>query len=585
MNQKTRRWRMPLKIVLLPLGFVFILLLLGSAQQSRPDIQVTTPITLEAPNRRGDTITVEQGESVTLVATISNQETVPVAAAIDIAFQILRNGEAEPRDLGPTEVTCQTLPDPDDSSRCRLPGLGARGEPNDQLQLKAKLNTASLSPDQYTLFVLADLQNRVAETDETNNSGQGRLIVSPRLPNLTVLAEFVLIPEEPQQGDLLTVEFVIENDRRGADVTVPFNISLAFRPLGEDAFTLLVPPALFCPDCTVAGLPGFNPQLPKDQQQNRKKIQARFTTLLLTPAEYQLRIAVDSGNDVEEANESDNVLTFDFRLGEPPRNLSLSEGRLTPSVPSPESLISLAFAIRNESMAAATGVDLKFSLRQPETGTVFNMRDLPGFACAPAGALEPNKDKCAALTIGANGSLEIRAQFSAANLALGRYELEITVDPPGPETPRGKIAEINEGDNTLLLPFTLVEPGQVVPQTGPELHPTGLSLVPSSPIVQGQKVLVSAIIANSGNQDAGEFLVEFFIRREDVEQPQSFTLFGRQTIAGLRVGKTIEARRILETAGLEPGLYAVKVVVNSLGQAELDRNNNTIIAFLTVLKP
>jgi hypothetical protein len=40
----------------------------------------------------------------------------------------------------------------------------------------------------------------------------------------------------------------------------------------------------------------------------------------------------------------------------------------------------------------------------------------------------------------------------------------------------------------------------------------------------------------------------------------------------------------LDTAGLEPGLYAIKVVVNPLGQSELDPANNALIAFITIIE-
>ena len=208
------------------------------------------------------------------------------------------------------------------------------------------------------------------------------------------------------------------------------------------------------------------------------------------------------------------------------------------------------------------------------------MRDLPDFACSPAGALESGKDQCAALMVGPNGALEVVAQFAATDLALGNYELRAIVDPPTDGHPEGVIAETNERDNTLLLPFAIsTEP---IPQIAPELHPTGIVLIPASPVIQGQKVLASATITNSGNQDAREFRVEFSLRREDVSQQQGFAPFGTQTISALRLGKPIEVRSVFDTSGLEPGLYAIKVVVNGLGQAELDGNNNSIIAFLTV---
>lgn len=568
MNVRASRW---LKLAALLISWALVFGVGLAQQQNRPDIQVTTPITLESPRERGALVTIEQGDLVTITATIANTETVPVTATFDVLFQLQADAEGEPRPLGANEVTCLTSPNSEDTARCTLFGLSARGERGDQLDIRAQLKTSQLTPGQYTLIVVADPQNKVAETDENNNFGQGLLTVTPRLPNLTILSETALIPSPPKQGDLATFAFTIENDRPMAVIT-SFRVSLALRKRGEIPFDLLIPPALSCPDCTVSAL-GAN---------SRKTIRAQLVTILLGPGEYQLRVTVDSDGAIAEADETDNVLTVDFALGDPPRNLTVSQGRLTPSTPAQDSLISLGFTVRNESIATVTGVELDFSLSQSETSTLFNLRDLPAFACGPVGAFESGKDTCTALTIGPNGAVEVLVQFAATDLALGSYELRVIVDPPTAEEPEGAIVETDERDNTLLIPFVLVEPGKEMPQVGPELHPIGLTLIPGSPVVQGQKVLVAATIINTGNQDAQEFRVEFSSRREDVSQPQSFAAFATQTVSSLRVGKTIETRSILDTTGLEPGLYAIKVVVNALGQAELDGNNNTLIAFVTV---
>jgi len=548
-----------------------------SAQQTKPDIEVRSPISLESPQAKNSSITAEQGDRVLITATISNKEAeASVDRPFDVIFQIQLNKEGERTStLGSNQVTCLTFQNREDSSKCTVPGLSAQGGPNAQLDIKAQLNTSGIDPNAYIIHVVADPDNRIPEVDEQNNDAIGQLTLTPRLPNLTVLSETALVPSQPRQGDLVTLEFTIENDRAGADVQGTFSISIAFRKLGDTTFTSLVPPALSCPDCIVENLPGFDASQPKD---NRKTIRAQFTTILMDPGAYELRVTVDSTNLVVEADESDNVLTLDFTLASPVRNLTLASGRLIPSTPGQGSLVTLSFSIQNESLGIVTGVELQFSLRQLETNAVFDLRSLPSFACGAVGSFEPARDKCAALAIGPNGALEVLVQFATSTLTLGNYELQLIVDP------EGSILETNEQDNTLILPFALVEPGKETPQIGPELHPIALTLAPTSPVVQGQKVLASATITNSGNQDAKEFRVEFSFRREDGSAgQQGFVSFAAQIISGLRLGKNTEVKTIFDTTGLEPGLYAIRAVVNALGQAELDGNNNAIIAFLTVL--
>ena len=564
---------------------LLVLALLGgiafSSYAQNPDIQVTTPITIEP-------LSVEQGELVTIRAEVSNRETVPLDRSFDVAFLVQRNGGPE-QELSPETLRCLTFPKTENPARCRVPGLSARGQPNDKLEVRAQLDTTQLEPGQYTIFVVADPDNEIAETRENNNRGEPEsvLTIRPQRPNLTILATFTLEPAEPRQGDLLIITFTIENDRP-ADVTAPIPLSFLLRKRGEIAFRELRPPAIRCPElpvlnerCTLAeGLRGGE----------RRTIRVDLITSLLDPGDYQLRIIIDPDNEVTtEVNKNDNVLTIDFTLGQPPRNLSLPEGRLTPQSVAKGRVISVLFVIRNESIVPTTGIELALTLTHRETGEQWDVRTLLGFACGPLGNFLAGEDRCRKLSLDAQSAVQIVVQFSTEELPLGDYELLITVDPPSPEQPAGRIEEQDEQDNTLKLAFRVVEtPEEVIPEAGPELHPLAIRFTPSSPVVQGQAVLITAEIENSGTRDAGAFIVEFALRREDVTEGQStadFVPFSSQTISGLRVGRTVNVQAILDTSGLEPGLYAVQIVVRALEDLELDPDNNVLIALLTVRAP
>lgn len=542
---------------------------LGSSGQNQPDLQVTTPLTVEPGS-------VERGDPVMITVEISNESPVPVETSFDVIFQLRSDGTT--RDLDPDQLTCLNFPNEQNPARCTITGLAAVGEEGARVQVRARLDTTRLEPSQYTIVAIADPDRAVTEANENNNSGEGLLLVRRRLPNLTILADFGLSPSRPQQGDLLTIAFTIENDRP-ADVATPFAIELAFRKRGEIAFEELRRPALSCPACTVLGLGAGE----------RKTIEAQIATILLEPADYQLRIMVDPPRpgegetvtgQIEEADESDNVLTVDFVLAPPPRNLTLSGGRLSPQPPALGSPVSLSFMVTNESFVAAEGVALGFSLQHRERETSIDLRTLPGFACGPRQTFELERDQCRALRLAADESLEVLVQFSPADLVPGDYELRAVVDP------ENEIVEIDEEDNLLTVRFSLVEEAErAVPRVGPELHPTQIRFVPSSPVVQGQLVIASVLIVNSGNRDANSFGVEFSLRREDAQAPQSFVRFGMRTVEGLKLGKSVEKSSVLDTADLEPGLYAIRVEVDAQAQAELDVNNNVMIAFLTVIKP
>jgi hypothetical protein len=554
---------------------VFIGLLVGlflwGYAQNRPDIQVTSPIEVEP-------VSVEQGDPVTIKAEIKNLEPVALDQSFDVAFQVQDGGET--RELVAGEVTCLTFPNPENAARCTMPGLAARGQPNATVNVRATLNTAGLEPGEYTIFVVADPDKVITEKNENNNSGEpeGFLNVRPQRPNLNILGSFVLKPPQPKQGDLLIIEFTVENDRP-ASVTAPIPLSLALRARGDIPFSELRPPAIRCPDlpvladrCTISeGMPG----------NNRRTIEVQLVTSLLDPGDYQLRVTVDPDNEVSnEADETDNVLTIDFRLDPPPRNLTVGEGRVQPQAAIPGSLIALSFNVSNPSPVTVDGVELGLSLRQIETGDLTDLRSQPEFACGPRpqDEFQPDRDRCTSLRLEANSAVEIFVQFTTEDLSFGPYEVIVTVDP------RNLIEETDELDNTLRLAFSLVEKPTAT-QAGPELHPIGITFTPNSPIQQEQQVLVNATIENSGNQDAGAFRVEFSIRREDGESESAFTTFGVQIVSELRLGKTIDVQSVLDTTGLDPGVYRVQVTITGAELSELDRNNNALIAFITITKP
>lgn len=558
------------------IGFALLAALLAgsvTSAQNRPDLQVTTPITVEPES-------TERGDRVTVVVDVTNESPVPVEASFAVAFQVRANGN--PRDLGPDEITCTTSPAGDDPSRCLVPGLSGVGQEGSSVQLRAELLTTELAPGQYTIVAVADPDNTVAEVDDANNSGEGLLTVQRRLPNLTIPAEFSVTPPDPQQGDLLTLRFTVENDRP-ADIDNRFDITISFRKRGDVNFQELTTPALRCPDCALFGLAG----------NERRTIQAQISTSLLDPGTYQLRIAADPVTDdnpqgtIEEADEADNVLIFDLDLAPPPRNLTLADIRLSPQTPLVGRELSVAVTVSNESLAAVEGAALELTLTPATNGSrasaetaAIDVRDLPEFSCAPINELEAGVDRCTGFALSADGSQTFLARFGLAELEPGDYRLRARVDPSD------TIVETDEADNVATQTFSIVEePSLQIPQSGPELHPLQLTFVPSSPVPQGQLVLVSSIITNSGNRDAGAFRVDFSHRREDLATSESFQTFGTRSVDGLAIGKSVEKTSVIDTEGLEPGLYAVRVRIDGRGQSELDGNNNTMIAYLTIAPP
>ncbi|MGQ9734840.1 MAG: CARDB domain-containing protein [Candidatus Bipolaricaulia bacterium] len=122
----------------------------------------------------------------------------------------------------------------------------------------------------------------------------------------------------------------------------------------------------------------------------------------------------------------------------------------------------------------------------------------------------------------------------------------------------------------------------------PELHLQKIVLEPPSPVARGEVVAIHAWVMNTGERSAGEFRVEFFYRRQGGESWTSFHAAMVPTLAPSRQ-EALEVKDdgrgiALDTAGLEPGAYEVRVVADSNNQIpEEDETNNELVTALTIL--
>ena len=554
--------------IFLILGLVSVA---GAQTSTQPDIQVQNPISVSP-------VTVEQGEIVTIVASVFNSRSSAVTTSFDVAILLFSGGV--PLDLPATAVECLTNPKESDSSLCVIDSLSPVGSVTSSFDVRFTLNTADIDPSEtpYDIFVSADPDGVITnDANDGNNQGQGAVQVNQRQPNILILAEFAVSPESPRQGDLLTVNFNIENDR--LENVPPFDISVSIRKRINNGtferFFELITPALSCPDCTSTTL----------NIGQRRTIQARIATSLIDPGDYQMQIELDSQDIITEANEADNALTFDFTLAQPTRNLSLTSGQVSPAIASSNQDVVVNFSVTNTSNAAAENVDLDIALLgiDPAIAALFPEIALTSFTCTPVSAfvtadLAASSAPCDTIRlINANETLNLQARFNSGDLPLIGYDVEITLDSPG------DFDETSEEDNSLAIFFEIADQPADRPQRGPELHPVSLELIPDSPITQGTSVLVVSNVKNSGNENASEFEVRFSYRSADGGTPAGFQVFESESISLLKIGISQDVKATLETSGLEPGLYDIQVELLSPNQTELDENNNTLIGEFTII--
>ena len=268
--------------------------------QFEPDIEVRNPISISTETESRFPLSVEQGELIIIEAKVFNSSSTPVEAPFDVSFDVFDfppNASA----LAEGAITCLSNPDPGDSSKCLIARLGAVGSSSSSVTVKAQLDTTSLSPSsqEYGIFAIADSDDVIFENDTSNNVGQSFFFLKAIAPNFLVLEGLVTSGSTLVQGEILQIEFMVENDRP-ADIAHFTKVEFQIRKRGERFQTL--------------GYPGFSCNCRRITLRANSEliIQAQVLTQFLEPGEYQIRMVMDPNHLIIESDERDNIGTLSF---------------------------------------------------------------------------------------------------------------------------------------------------------------------------------------------------------------------------------------------------------------------------------
>lgn len=165
-----------------------------------------------------------------------------------------------------------------------------------------------------------------------------------------------------------------------------------------------------------------------------------------------------------------------------------------------------------------------------------------------------------------NDNLEV--SVTGIPLEPGEYELKAIVDP------EGLIAEQNEDNNELVIGFSV---------EGGELHPTGI-LVASDELRQGGAFSLSVPIRNTGKLTLTSFVVGFFLDDVRFDTFYYYESLGGNGDGGVEEDETAWAQGVLDTEGVPPGEYELRVVVDPDNVIpEMDEANNEISRTVRIL--
>ena len=417
-------------------------------------------------------------------------------------------------------------------------------EENKSVKAEGLLNTTDLAPGAYTLRVIVDPDNRIPELDEANNVISTPLLILPPVARRAELhpASLVLDPPSPVPiGQGARVSGAVWNT--GTMDADRFQVELAYSSDGGSTWT-----------------PFAEEEVPSLARGEKRLVEGRLVTAgLAVGARYLVRIFVDSHVQVEEQDETNNVLATALFLGtgvhaggETGANLVVADLTFNPPSPVPErTAVQVCAAISNTGQGAAGEFLVEFLYRQGPAGTFlpFATKSMPGLAVGQSALLCETLDTTGFLL----GSVEVKAIADSANWASEQDETD------------------NERIRTLLISSSVQRP---------DLAPVAWRLDPPSPIPQGTSALVCVKVANLGAGTAGAFTVSYaYALRSSV----SFATAGAAALAG---GGQIELCRALDTSTLAPGTYEVRITVDSEHRVtEQNEGNNELSAYFTVVSP
>ncbi|MCL6641790.1 MAG: hypothetical protein K6T71_00490 [Candidatus Bipolaricaulota bacterium] len=298
------------------------------------------------------------------------------------------------------------------------------------------------------------------------------------------------------------------------------------------------------------------------------------------PGTYEIRVLVDSTNQISEEDETNNELVVGLQI----RPSRLNKPDLVPTAlaftpPSPidgQTTVTVSATVRNNGPVDAGPFEVQY---------LFCKLPTPRSTCAPEQLIEFAK---ASVPTGLKAGEErsgrdlhgTEIQFpnprdpATTKLEPGVYLVQVRVDPTSKEQPSGAVEEQDEANNTLTALLTV---------KGPELYPESIAITPTL-VRAGSEALVTVQIANAGTAPADNVLVAFLIngRRFATATVPQISAASQKEPARQAVQVSLKT----EELSLQPGVYELRVIVDPEDTiSELDESNNTLTTALTLQSP
>jgi len=429
-------------------------------------------------------------------------------------------------------------------------------EEDDRTRVEGLLDTSDLPPEEYTLRVVIDPDDRIPELDEGNNTISAPLTILPPLKRQAELqlTGVDLSPASPiGEGSRLVVSATVRN---AGDIDADrFQIRFEVLPVEGGSAVKPQPGDRFYITQDVPGL----------ARSASRVIQVTFTTEDWPKGSYELRVRVDPPStdelgdrgEVDEIDELNDEMIVSFAIGPPPAG---EEGVGPTDAPN------LAFA--DLAVSPSTSVDVGTPIKV--SGSVINRGRRPaGPFRITIKWLGPGGGGYTVTTqdvsgLGVGESVAITPVTIQTSFPMGTYRLVATVDA------RAAVEEQNEADNERTIEVTVGGGAGILP----DLVPTSIRFVPPSGAQLGERVIAYVTVRNQGPLALGPFSIAFT------------TLAGTDYIIRDGLGPLGEVEIPYTFLPTVAGEYEVSVVVDpDDALAESNEKNNAITGSVEVAPP
>ena len=425
-----------------------------------------------------------------------------------------------------------------------VPAVGAGMTVSSSRQATLPVN---LSPGRYFFGTQADPNNVVSESDESETSNFG-YSTTPIVVGPDIVPMAATVPAAVVAGGNLSVTYTLRN--QGGAPSGPFAVGFAFVPVNAVGTPIL-------PDVPL----GSSPPLPSIPAGGTVMLGQGLTIPSAASGPHRIRVIVDPGNGVFEADEGNNALLTAGNLNVVLADLAMQSVTATPAAVAPTGNISVTQVIRNLSPApggaAATTSRLYLS---PEPSPVTALTSpVIGDVAVPA-------------IMGLGTATVTRSLRLPSGTVPGTYWVYARANAASPVPEAGPTEQINNLQRTLT-PIVV----------GPDLTLTTLTApAAASPNLT---IPVTSTVRNLGGQGTNGSVVRFFLSPTGVLDGSQIPI-GVTSTATLAPGASFTTiSRVTIPGSTSPGGRFLLAQADGQGIAEANATNNVMVKSLNVLTP